>query len=330
MAKNDHSSVYRGIYEFEDPAGTLVAAKIPHHGTADLYAGTAVIVRPNQCALFIYKGKLADVFVEGTHELQTENVPLLTRLANWKFGFKSPLRAELWFFSSQAFTARRWGTSKPVFQTFEGIGSVPIRSFGNYNIRLSDPKKFYLTLIGNKNNYDITELEDFVQGQLVENFPEALSIVKSIESINKSQDEVSKKLQIISNRVLAKYGLEIVDLQVLSILPSTEILEAMDAKAAMQIIGNKQEYLLYRAANSLKELNSSEGNNTANDPMQMMLGMMLGKGLMGSDFREKEREVSSRMIPSGEINSKQKFCSSCGSPMKSSDRFCSSCGKAAQ
>lgn len=327
MAIKQQSSVYRGIYEFEDPGGTLIAAKIPHKGTADLYAGTAVIVKPNQCALFLYKGQLADVYREGTHTIDTDNVPVLTRLANWRFGFKSPLRAEIWFFTSQAFTARRWGTPQPILQSFEGMPSAPIRAFGNYNIRLKDPKKLFLTLIGNRTSYDITELEEFVQGQLVEQFPEALTIVKKVEDLGKNHDEVSKKLQILTNRILTKYGVEILDLQVLSMLPSKEILEAMDAKAAMEVIGDKQEFLLYRAANSLKKIQEG-GGSTANDPMQMMLGMMLGKNMLASDFREKEREVAPRMVRKGQAKAlgAARFCSSCGSPVRGSDRFCSSCG----
>ena len=187
-----------------------------------------------------------------------------------------------------------------------------------------------MTLIGSRTSYDISELEEFVQGQILELFPEALAIVKNIENLNKSQDRVSKKLQIIVNRVLVKYGLQIIDLQVLSLLPSQEIIKALDAKAAMNIIGNKQEYLLYQAANSLNELQSGTGANQSNDPMQMMLGLMLGKSLISADFREKEREAAPKMIGSKDSAKKaygSRFCSSCGSKVRGNDKFCSSCGE---
>ena len=330
MNRQRQSLFFRGIYEFEDPGGCLLAARIPHIGSADLYSGTAIIVRPNQCALFLYKGKIADILVEGTHNIQTGNVPILTRLANWRFGFKSPLRCEIWFFSNQAYTARRWGTIKPVLHNFSDMNSVPIRAYGNYNIVLKNSKKFYMTLIGSRTSYDISELEEFVQGQILELFPKALTVVRNIQNLNKSQDEVSRKLQILVNRVLAKYGLQIIDLQVLSLLPSEEIIKALDAKVAMNIIGNKQEYLLYQAANSLNELQSGAGKSQSNDPMQMMLGLMLGKSLISADFREKERAVVL-----GKIESKSgakedygsRFCSNCGSKVRSNDKFCASCGK---
>ena len=327
MKNNEQSSIFKGIYEFEDPSGTLIAAKIPHIGSVDLFAGTAVIVKPNQCAFLLYKGSIADVLLEGTHEIKTENVPILTRLANWKFGLKSPLRAELWYFSSQVYLGRRWGTSAPVLHEFtKSQQAVPIRGFGNYNIVLKDPKKFYSSLIGSKTSFDITELEEFVQGQIVELFAQALGEVQDLTQLGKSHNKVSKTLQQLVNGVLAKYGFEVKDLQVLSLLPSQEVIKALDAKAAMGIIGNKQEYLLYQAANSLSELQG--GDKAANDPMQMMLGMMLGKGLMGADYKEKEREkaVSSLREVNPSNSLRGKFCSACGSAATREAKFCSACG----
>lgn len=330
MSKSKQGSVFKGVYEFEDPGGCLLAARIPHIGSVDLYSGTAVLVRPNQRAFFIYKGEIADVLEEGVHTIKTENVPLLTRLANWRFGFKSPLRCELWFFSTQIYTARRWGTVKPVLHSFSGSTSVPIRSYGNCNIVLKDLKKFYASLVGSRSSYDISELDNFVQGQILELLPEALSIVKRMEELNSYQNEVSKKLQNIVNDVLVKYGVQIKDLQVLSLLPSNEVIKALDAKAAMSIIGNKQEYLLYQAANSLNELQSGSGDGQSNDPMQMMLGLMLGKSLMTADFQQKEKAVGPRSLSSMKGLGREQsslFCKNCGAAVKKTDKFCSACGE---
>ncbi|NQZ02426.1 MAG: SPFH domain-containing protein [Bdellovibrionales bacterium] len=184
MAKQ--SSLFRGIYEFEDPSGSLLAAKVPHKGLADLFNGTAVVVRPNQLAIFVHKGQIADILEEGTHSISSKNVPVLTKLANWRFGFKSPLRSEIWFFSAQVFTGRRWGTGKPILQSFEGHSSIPIRAFGNYNVQVRNPKLFYTTLLGSRLSYDISELEELVQGQIIELLPEAVASVTKLELLNQS------------------------------------------------------------------------------------------------------------------------------------------------
>jgi membrane protease subunit (stomatin/prohibitin family) len=137
---------------------------------------------------------------------------------------------------------------------------------------------FYTTLLGSRLSFDMSELEEFVQGQIIELLPEAVASVKQLEKLNQSQQKVSVQLEKLCNKVFAKYGIHLRDVQILSLLPSQEVLQAMEAKAAMQMVGNKQEYLLYKAANSLNELGS--GNSQGNDPMQMMLGLMLGKNLM--------------------------------------------------
>ena len=150
-------------------------------------------------------------------------------------------------------------------------------------------------------------------------------MLNKIEILNKSQNKISKILQDKANRTLLNYGVEIKDLQILSIIPSKEIIEALDAKKAMEIIGNKQEYLLYKAANSLGEISSVE--NKSNDPMQMMLGMMLGKNLMVADFREKERTATTIKGQASQLINSKSFCSNCGSRVRTNDNFCSSCGE---
>lgn len=314
-SSREQSTLYRGIYEFEDPSGVLVAAKVPTVGTVDLYSDTAIIVRPNQCAIFNYKGQIADVFLAGTHSIKTENVPILTKLSNWKFGFQNPLRCELIFISGNIFTARRWGTPQPVLTNFDGFGSVPIRAFGNFNVAVSDPSAFYLKLMGTVSSFSIRDIEDFIQGQIVELLPKVLDDVKDIHDLAKSYNELSIKLETILNREIQDYGMSVQKIQVLSALPSKEVLDAMEAKAAIKIIGSQKEYLLYKAATSLGQPNDNQGN----DPLQMMMGLMLGKGLLGADYHEKEKSVA-------EI-SKQHQCQACGSALQTEARFCQNCGK---
>lgn len=310
----NQSTFFKGIYEFEDPSGALVAAKVPAAGSVDLYAGTAVIVRPNQCAVFVYKGQIADVFLAGTHSVKTENLPILTRLANWKFGFESPLRCELIFVSGHAFTARRWGTPQPVLTHFSDFGSVPIRAFGNFNVTVSNPKLFYTKLMGTKTSFSISEIDDFLQGQIVELRPEVLQNVKTLEDLAKSYNHLSQLLETKLRNEISEFGLNVQKIQILSALPSKEVLDAMEAKTAIKIIGSQKEYLLYKAATSLGQKNDGQSN----DPLQMMMGMMLGKGLLGADYYEKEKAIA--------IEAKS-LCNGCGKSVQSDAKFCPSCGK---
>jgi membrane protease subunit (stomatin/prohibitin family) len=317
MGSNDQSTFFKGVYEFEDPSGTLIATKSPATGSADLYDGTAIVVNPNQCAILLYKGEIADILPAGTHFAKTENIPIVTRLANWRFGGTSPLRCEIWFFSGNVFTARRWGTSQPVVTQMEGVGPTPLRAYGNFNLVVTDPKKLYLRLIGSRTTFDITDLEEFVQGQILELLPSALGSVKRIEELGPQQEAVARKLEQALNRELGGFGVQALKIQVLSILPPPEVIQALDARVAMKVIGNQKEYLLYKAANSLDAVHE----NGSGDSMHMMLGLMLGKGLMGADFREKEEARRVLAAPEGHSQ-----CT-CGAALQAGQKFCANCGR---
>src|SRR3712207_810213 len=76
--------------------------------------GAQLIVRPGQVAVFVDQGDVADVFLPGRHELTTSNLPVLSRLRGWKYGFRSPFKAEVVFVSTRQFANRKWGTKTPV------------------------------------------------------------------------------------------------------------------------------------------------------------------------------------------------------------------------
>jgi len=315
--------LFRGIYEFEDPSGGLLAAKVPFSGTADLYDGTAVVVKPNQRAMFIYNGKITDVLKPGTHRVTTDNLPIITKLANWRFGFTSPLRCEVWFFSGNVHTSRKWGTSAAVLSTFNEIGTIPIKAFGGYNVFCKSPKRMYDNLIGSKNMLDISTVEEFVSGQIVEHLPLALKIVEEISELNRMQDKVSLELEKILKKVLFEYGLCVKDIQIQSILPPKEVMEALESRVSMNLLGDQKKYLLYKAANSLDAIGEGNGGS---ESMQMMMGLMLGRGIMGVE--NPEGSVVPKKISKKEKvnNSSGHFCHECGEGIGRGYKFCPSCG----
>ena len=314
------SFFFRGIYDYQDPSGSILCARVPFEGLADLYEGTAVIVRPNQGVLVVHRGQITDFLGAGTHSLTSENLPILTKLKNVKFGFQSPVRTELYFFSASQFTARRWGTSQPAVVEISG-SSIPVRAFGQYNIQISNPKRFFLKLMGSRTAFSITDIEELVQGAIIQNLPIALKGVAHLSELSTRQPMIARELSDLVGDSLGVYGIRLEDLQLLSVLPSKEILSAMDASAAMQLIGDNREYLLYKAASTLESLNAGGSSSGAKgDPMHMMMGLMLGRNLFaGVDNRPKPEK-----IPAGVTSTK--LCQ-CGSSNASDFKFCPKCGK---
>ncbi len=49
--------------------------------------GSVLTVREGQAAVFCDKGQTADVFGPGFYKLETDSLPLVTKLLSWKYGF---------------------------------------------------------------------------------------------------------------------------------------------------------------------------------------------------------------------------------------------------
>ena len=66
--------------------------------------GSSLIVRESQAAVFVYKGKIADVYAPGHYKLTTESMPVMSTLQHWTHGFNTPFKSEVYFFNMRQFT----------------------------------------------------------------------------------------------------------------------------------------------------------------------------------------------------------------------------------
>ena len=97
------------IIEWLDDSSDTLAWRFPRYDN-EIKQGAQLIVRQSQIALFVNQGTIADVFPPGRHSLMTENLPLLTTIQGWPYGFHSPFKAEVYFINTRHFTNLKWGT----------------------------------------------------------------------------------------------------------------------------------------------------------------------------------------------------------------------------
>ena len=71
------------IIEWVDDSRHTLVWRFPRYQN-EIKHGAQLIVRPGQCAIFVLRGKLADVFGPGQVRLETGNLPVLATLAGWK------------------------------------------------------------------------------------------------------------------------------------------------------------------------------------------------------------------------------------------------------
>jgi len=131
------------VIEWSDDSRDTISFRFPDDDKA-IKNGAQLIVRESQAAQFVYLGEFGDTFGPGKHRLTTDNIPVLTKLQSWKYGFESPFKVDIYFVNTRLFTGNKWGTANPVTVRDPDFGVVRIRAFGTYDFRIVQPALFLM------------------------------------------------------------------------------------------------------------------------------------------------------------------------------------------
>ena len=135
------------IVEWTDDTRDTIVWRFPRHDN-EIKMSAKLVVREGQVAVFVNEGTIADVFTPGTYTLETRNLPVLSTLKGWKYGFESPFKAEVYFVSTRQFTDQKWGTQNPAMMRDPEFGMVRVRAFGTYSFKAADPAVLLRELVG--------------------------------------------------------------------------------------------------------------------------------------------------------------------------------------
>src|SRR6185436_5282327 len=161
------------IIEFNDDSRDTLSWRFPD-SDREIKRGAQLIVRESQVAQFVYLGQFGDSFGPGKHELVTDNIPILSDLKGWKYGFESPFKADVYYVVTRLFTGNKWGTANPVMMRDKDFGIVRLRAFGTYDFKLVEPKVFLKEVAGTDQHFRLDEFADVMRSRLVSTFSDAL------------------------------------------------------------------------------------------------------------------------------------------------------------
>src|SRR6187401_478131 len=198
------------VIEWTEDSRDTLSWRFPDEDKA-IKRGAQLIVRESQVAQFVYLGEFGDTFGPGKHDLVTDNIPILTRLKSWPYGFESPFKADVYFVVTRLFTGNKWGTSNPVMMRDQDFGIVRVRAFGTYDFRIVDPQRFLREVAGTDNHFRLDEFADVMRSRLVSVFSEALATSKvPVLDVATRYSELGNALLPILNPIVRdKYGLEL-------------------------------------------------------------------------------------------------------------------------
>ena len=157
------------IIEWTDDSANTMVWRFPRHQNEIKY-GAQLTVRESQQAVFVNEGQIADVFSPGRYKLETQNIPILSTLKGWKYGFNSPFKAEVYFINTKNFTDQKWGTKNPIMLRDAEFGPVRLRAFGSFALKVTDAKKFIKEIAGTQAHFTTEEIGDQLRNLIVTRF----------------------------------------------------------------------------------------------------------------------------------------------------------------
>ncbi len=264
------------IIEFLDNSGNTLVHKFDRAGN-EIKNGAQLIVRESQVAVFVNEGKLADIYKPGRYELTTQNMPILTTLMGWKYGFNSPFKVDVYFVSTKIFTGQKWGTKNPIMLRDPEFGVLRVRAFGNYSFRVVDVEKLIKQFSGTNSTFQVENLEEELKALILTEFTDALGELKiPVLDLAANYKELGTKIGNFLNEEFQKMGLEVSRFLIENISLPKEVEEAIDKRGQMNVLGNLDQYTKFQAANAIEKAATSGGDGGT---MGAGLGMGMGMGM---------------------------------------------------
>jgi excisionase family DNA binding protein len=270
------------IIEWQDDSRDTLSWRFPDEDR-EIKRGAQLIVRESQTCQFVYLGQFGDLFGAGKHSLVTDNIPVLSTLKGWKYGFESPFKADIYYVNTRLFTGNNWGTQNPIMLRDPDFGIVRVRAFGTYDFRVKNVQTFLKEVAGTDHQFTLDEFQETMRSRLVSAFSDALasSKVPALDLAARYTELGEALLPVLNPDLTAKYGLELATFVVENVSVPPEVEQAIDKRSAMGAIGNLNDYVKFQMAESLGK-GGGDGGGMGAMAAQMGAGLAMGQQLMGA------------------------------------------------
>ncbi len=265
------------ILEFNDDSRDTISWRFPD-SDREIKRGAQLIVRESQTAQFVYLGQFGDTFGPGKYTLITDNIPVLSTLKGWKYGFESPFKADVYFINTRLFTGNKWGTANPVMMRDADFGVVRLRAFGTYDFRVVEPRLFLKEVVGTDQNFRVDEFADTMRSRLVSVFTDSLATAKiaALDVASRYSELGDALLPVINPVVTAKYGIEIPSFIIENVSVPPEVEEAIDKRSSMSVVGNLNDYVKYQMGQGI----GKGGAGAAGTAAELAVGFGIAQQMM--------------------------------------------------
>ena len=269
------------IIEWTDSTSDTMIWRFPRH-QAEIKNGAQLTVRESQVAVLVNEGQFADIYQPGRHPLTTSNMPILTTLKGWKYGFNSPFKVDVYFVNTKQFLNLRWGTANPIMMRDPEFGPIRMRAFGSYCFRIDakDPTKFITNVAGTDGEFTTEGISEQLRNFVITKFTDHLAESKiAALDLAANLNEFSNELTTSLKDDFSALGIELTKFLVENISLPEAVEQALDRRTSMGVIGNMAAYTQMQFADSLKS--GAENPTGGNNPAGAAMGMGMGFAMAG-------------------------------------------------
>ena len=332
--------ILKNIEWLDETKNTIVHKFVDPKGKDQINRGSALTVRESQVAVFMDKGRLADVFLPGFYKLDTNNLPILTKLLSWKYGFDTPFKSDIFYVSTRQFVNQKWGTMNPILLYDPDFGNIQVRGYGTFSFKVDDAYILLKELSGTGTSYkteDITEyLRSLVITGISDAFGESQVPVSRFASQLRELGAVVKKTLDVDFKEM---GLSLTQFNVENFSFPKEVTDALNKAAAQGIeLGALRKNIDVYSQKGMVDAVGKAAENPGAGAGMMGAGMGLGMGMgMGNMFAGMMGNMAQPMQPQQQAQPQQPqqqrpaagggFCHECGHALQAGAKFCAGCGK---
>jgi len=269
----------RSVIQWENPAPDVLFERWTDNGD-EIKNASKLIVGPGQGCVFVYEGKVQSVLMqEGMTELKTANIPFWTTVTKFMQGFVSEHKVGIYFFKMTKILDQKWGTNSTIkYEDPKYKFPVGLRAFGNYSFRISDPKNFFVNVVGGANPFYADDIRAVIVARLVQPLTDFLATSKfTYTEIDANREEISAGMQTILTAEFEKFGFILEDFRVEGTTFDEETMKRINriADISAEAIAANSAGVSFTQLQQLEALKNASKNEGG---AGMMMGMGVGMG----------------------------------------------------
>ena len=274
---------FKSVIQWEDPRQDELFLKFTAKGD-EIKNASKLILLPGQGCVLTYEGKIEGVFDEaGTYDLKSDNKPFITSLKKF-IGLQdgSEHVMGIWFYRKADILNMRWGTRSPISYS-DPVYTFPIllSVFGNYSIRITEPRYFFENVIAGEESFYQAELKEVFLSRITQPITDYLANAKfSYVDIDSNLNNIANDTKENTKPIFNNLGFEILDFRIEGTRFDQDTLDRIAKISDMQadVLAAKIAGVEYTQLQQIQAMRDAANNQSgaAGVGMAMGAGMQMG------------------------------------------------------